>query len=417
MHPAQAISGTSSNSLAGRTILLGVCGSIAAVETVKLARELIRHGAEVIAVMTGAAQQIVTADALHYATGVRPIVALSGDVEHVRLCGEQHEADLLLIAPATANTIAKVALGIDDSPVTTCAATAIGSGMPVLIAPAMHAPMERHPRIQEHLQALRTLGVGLIEPTHGEGIAKLASIETIVAHVQRTLGDRTLFGRSVLVISGPTAQPVDDMRLLTNRSTGATGRALAAEAWLRGARVQLWCGSRHVPLPDHLQSDVQRFGTIDELLALVEAMPRVDVVLMPAAVADYSPTPVRGKIPSGSATLALTLRRTPKVIDRIRKAHRGVLVGFKATSGAKEAGLRTAAGTLAERARLDLVVANDLGEVDDDHHRVLLLDDEGSLEVHGSKAAVASAILSRVCVHLARAKGRRRAPPAPRRRR
>ena len=191
MHPSRVIRGARSQRLAGRTILVGVSGSIAAVEVVKVIRELLRHGAEVRAVMSPEAARIITPEALEFATGHPPILQLSGAVEHVSLLGPgEGRADLYLIAPATANTIGKIAHGIDDTPVTTFASVALGGGVPVLVAPAMHAHMGRNPAVSENLALLRKWGVGVIASRAAEGEEKLASPEEIAAEVLRSIQRR-----------------------------------------------------------------------------------------------------------------------------------------------------------------------------------------------------------------------------------
>jgi phosphopantothenoylcysteine decarboxylase/phosphopantothenate--cysteine ligase len=158
-------------------------------------------------------------------------------VEHVTYCGDGGSADLLLIAPCTANTISKIACGIDDTPVTTFATTALGSGMPVLIVPAMHHSMYRHPAVRGNLECLRAWGIGIIDPRIEEGKAKIADNETIVLWNERTILGQPLKGKRVLITSGPCREPVDDIRVLTTRSSGLMGRALALEAFRLGADV------------------------------------------------------------------------------------------------------------------------------------------------------------------------------------
>ena len=190
-HPTLWIQGQRSSSLAGKTIVLGVTGSIGAVRVVELARELIRNGADVHPVMTDAARHILHPDALHYATGNPVITELGGRVEHVEFCGLKGRADLLLIAPATANTIGKIAYGIDDTTVTSFATTALGSGVPLMVVPAMHESMYRHPAVAENIVKLRSWGISIVGPKLEEGIAKIASNEEIVLEVERALGRKT----------------------------------------------------------------------------------------------------------------------------------------------------------------------------------------------------------------------------------
>ena len=217
--------------------MIGVTGSIAAVETVKLIHALRRKGATVQPVMSAAAQGIIHSDALTYASGRPTITRLSGMVEHVTFCGDGGSASLLLIAPCTANTIGKIACGIDDTPVTTFATTALGSGMPVLVVPAMHYSMYRHPAVIRNIKTLESWGVGFSGPKIEEEKAKIADRDEIVLRCERAILGNPLPGKKVLVTSGACREPVDDVRVLTTRSSGRMGKELALEAYRLGADV------------------------------------------------------------------------------------------------------------------------------------------------------------------------------------
>ena len=223
--------------LAGKQVVVAVTGSIAAVEIVRLIHDLRRRGAVVQVVMSNAAAGIISPESLTYASGRPAITRISGMVEHVLYCGDDGSADLLLIAPCTANTISKIACGIDDTAVTTFATTALGRGMPVLLVPAMHHSMFRHPAVSANLEKLRGWGIQVIDPRIEEGRAKIAENETIILWCERMILGHVLKGRRVLITSGPCREPVDDVRVLTTRSTGLMGRALALEAFRRGADV------------------------------------------------------------------------------------------------------------------------------------------------------------------------------------
>lgn len=166
-----------------KNIVLAVCGSVAAIEAPKIARELIRNGIDVECVMTKSAGRIIHPDVLHWASGKKVITRLTGDVEHVKLCGINGIANILLICPATANTISKIANGIDDTTVTTFASTALGSGIPVVIVPAMHESIYRNPFVSENIEKLKKNGIKFIEPRFEENKAKLAEIDEIVKGV------------------------------------------------------------------------------------------------------------------------------------------------------------------------------------------------------------------------------------------
>jgi phosphopantothenoylcysteine decarboxylase/phosphopantothenate--cysteine ligase len=400
VHPVDDIRGTRSSRLAGRTVVLGVSGSIAAVECVHLARELARHGARVIAAMTDAATRIVHPDAMWFATGEPPILSLTGDVEHVRWMGEREDrADLLLIAPATANTIGKVALAIDDTPVTTFATTALGTGVPVVVAPAMHGTMWRHEGVLRNIDLLREMGVHIVHPREEESKAKLADAETIVTHCIRALAeDGPLAGRRVLVVAGSTEEPIDRVRLLTNRSSGGLGVALAEEAFARGAEVTLLLGRHQVTPPPYI--DVRAFTTVESLIQATEDVPDdTAVVLAVAAISDYRQgTQVRGKLASGKPELELRLEPTPKVLPALRSAAPdAILVSFKLEVGTDDEQLEDIARHRLVAGPMDIVVANDLERVSADHHPAVIVPAEGNVRFfEGPKTDLAAAVLDAV---------------------
>ncbi|HMA04486.1 MAG TPA: bifunctional phosphopantothenoylcysteine decarboxylase/phosphopantothenate--cysteine ligase CoaBC, partial [Methanomicrobiales archaeon] len=311
--------------LEGRVIALGVTGSIAAVEVVGLAHALRRRGAEIQPVMTPAAARIIHPDAVTYACGRPALTALSGMVEHVEYCGEGGKADLLLVAPCTANTLAKMALGIDDTPVTSFASTAIGRGMPVVIAPAMHASMYRHPAVTGHLKTLAGWGVDVIGPRMEEEKAKLAAPETIVLHVERALMGGALRGKRVLVTSGPCAEPVDDVRVLTTRSTGKMGREMALEAYRLGADVTV---VHQATLPCVRNIPARDAAEMRGAVLRVFGEEGADIYVSAAAVSDFSPRRVEGKIRSGAA-VNLRLDPLPKLLDEVLSAHHPAAIAFK----------------------------------------------------------------------------------------
>ncbi|UCG71156.1 MAG: bifunctional phosphopantothenoylcysteine decarboxylase/phosphopantothenate--cysteine ligase CoaBC [Thermoplasmata archaeon] len=395
MHPARELSGTKSNKMKGKKIVLGVTGSIAAVETVKLSRELIRHGAEVFPVMSRAAQKIIHPYALEFATGNEPVTEITGKVQHVEFCGEvQDRADLLLIAPSTANTISKIAYGIDDTTVTTFATTAIGSKIPVIIVPAMHISMYNHPIVLENIEKLKKMKIAFIEPKIEEHKAKMPEIEEIVAFVMRTIGKGDLNGKKLLIIAGSTAEDIDDIRTITNRSTGKTGVELALEAYRRGGEVDLWMGRCQVKLPDFIS--IKHFESFNELMEMTGGINH-DIVIIPAAISDYSPNKQEGKIPSGSKELTLKLRSNPKIIQKIRKDTDCFLVGFKAEFGVGMDELQEKAKKRMDEIGLDLMVANDISNTTQEENQVYIIGKDGkSEEVSGKKEKIAESILDRV---------------------
>lgn len=397
-HPTLWIQGQKSSSLAGKTIALGITGSIGAVRVVELARELIRNGAEVHAVMTEAATHILHPDSLYYATGNPVITEIGGRVEHVEFCGLKGRADLLLIAPSTANTIGKIAYGIDDTPVTSFATTALGSGVPVMVVPAMHESMFRHPAVAENLVKLKSWGISIVGPRLEEGIAKIAANEEIVLEVERALGNKTLKNKKIIITSGSTAESLDPIRILTNRASGKTGRELALGAYRNGADVTLVNRNR------------LGFAGIKEIFAesaadmtdavLLELEKNYDVLISSAAIADYTTDFSPEKIKSGGE-LTLKLKPTRKLIKECREKYPGlVIVGFKAETGVEKEELLKRATLTLKTSKLDLIAANDVakGGMGTEENELYLLRSEISEPryVSGNKRKIAASILEEV---------------------
>jgi phosphopantothenoylcysteine decarboxylase/phosphopantothenate--cysteine ligase len=359
LHHVKLIYATKSRKLVGKKIVLAIPGSIAAVECVKLARELIRHGAEVHAVMSENAQKIIHPYAMEFATGNKVVTEITGFVEHVELAGEHgNKADLILVCPATANTIRKIACGIDDTPVTTVVTTAFAH-TPIMIAPAMHSTMYEHPIIKENIEKLKKLGVEFIGPRFEEGKAKVASIEEIVYHVIKKLHKKDLAGKRVLVTAGATREYIDPIRFITNRSSGKMGVAIAEEAEFRGAEVTLIRTKGSVPSFVENQIEVE---TVEEMLEAIEkelSTKKYDVVILAAAVSDFTPKEkAESKIKSGQP-LVIELVPTPKIIQRVKELQPDVfLVGFKAEYGVSEEELIEQARKQIEKAKSDVVIAN-----------------------------------------------------------
>jgi phosphopantothenoylcysteine decarboxylase / phosphopantothenate---cysteine ligase len=381
-------------------VLVGVSGSIAAVEVPKIVRELIRHGADVRAVMSPDAARIVTPEALEFATGHPAVTQLSGNVEHVTLLGPgEGQADLYLVAPATANTISKIAHGIDDTVVTSCASVALGGGVPMLLAPAMHADMARNPAVAESLEKLRGWGVGLVTGAATEGEEKLATPEEIAAAVLHRMARGPWAGRRVVVIGGASREPVDAVRSLTNESSGATALALATQAHYRGAEVDLWLGSVEVPIPSFLAA--VRWGSVEDLLALARREPatlqRAAGVIVPAALSDFSVDRRSGKIASRDhPTLDLTLRRAPKILPELRRlAPPPVrLVAFKLLAGEGPERLATEAERLRDETGADWVIANDAATMGSASTDALVLTPRGDRHwIRGPKPEFAGRLL------------------------
>jgi phosphopantothenoylcysteine decarboxylase/phosphopantothenate--cysteine ligase len=386
--------------LEGVNVALGVSGSIAAVKVVELAHELRRQGASVRAVMSPAATNIVHPWAVDFATDEPVVTEITGSVEHVELCGREGWADVLLLAPATANTAGKIAGAIDDTPVTTCATTALGAGVPVVMAPAMHEPMYDHPGVLDALDRLEAWGVTFADPRIEEGKAKIAAEAEIVTEVARATTPASLAGSHVVVTAGATKERIDPIRILTNRASGKTGRAVARALYVRGAKVTLVQDG-----PEVSYADVVAVETADEMIrACRQTAATADALISAAAISDFTADAVDEKIRSGSP-LSVDLRPTPKLIDSVRKAYPNLpIVGFKAETSGDDAAMIAEAEGIRDRVNLSFVVANDANVMGSDETRVLLVGDEGTEpeEVVGSKDRVAGRIADRLVATLGR---------------
>jgi phosphopantothenoylcysteine decarboxylase/phosphopantothenate--cysteine ligase len=398
-------------SLQGKRILLGVTGSIAAYKAVELLRQLTKAGAEVQVAMTEAATKFVTP--LTFETLSRQEVLLdmwslayNHRIGHLEAT---ERADLLVVAPATAQTIARLALGLADD---FLSCIYLASRCPVLLAPAMDSDMFEHPALQANLASLRTRGVHILEPDLGPlasglvGRGRLAEIPAILAAIERILLPKTdLEGKVVLVTAGPTREPVDPVRFLSNRSSGKMGYAVAEAAAARGAKVILVSGPTALAVPPGV--DVVHVETAQEMHdAVMAKLPVADVVIKAAAVADYRPKQVAGrKIKKREGLAEIALEPTPDILAEVgkRKGTR-ILVGFAAETNDLVANARK---KLAQK-HLDLVVANDVSQpgagFDADTNIVKILDPAGGVEELPllSKREVADRILDRVVVLLAK---------------
>ncbi|GMU56259.1 MAG: phosphopantothenoylcysteine decarboxylase [Candidatus Xenobia bacterium] len=323
---------------------------------------MIRHGAEVHVVLSQAASELVSAQALEWATGHPVLTRFSGRAEHIELCGQGGLCSLLLVAPATANSLGKIALGLDDTPVTTLATTAVGAGLPVLVAPGMHEPMLDNPFVQENLGRLERAGVRIIHPHVTEGKAKMASAEVILDSVLRALRPQSLKGRRVLLTAGPTREALDAVRVLTNPSSGRMGAELAREARLRGAEVTMVYGPASHPPPNGVRVlSVSSSAEMAEAVRQQLQKERYHAFLGVAAVSDYAPaSPYAGKRPTSEGSITVELVPTPKILDQVRNWQSELLVvGFKAETEPEK--LLPAARERLKQARADLIVANLVG--------------------------------------------------------
>ena len=386
--------------LEGVNVALGVTGSIAAVKTVELAHELRRQGASVRAVMSPSASSIIHPWAVEFATEHGVITEITGQVEHVDLCGREGWADVFLIAPATANTVGKIASAVDDTPVTTTATTALGAGVPVVIAPAMHEPMYDHPGVLDAIARVEEWGVDFVEPRIEEGKAKIATVEAIVTALARASTEQSLDGQHVIVTSGATSESIDPIRVLTNRASGATGRAVARACHIRGADVTL---VHDGPEVDYAAT-VAVESAAEMLAAVEETAPEADALISAAAISDYTLDKSDTKLRSGEPRI-LELEPTPKLLDSVHQSHPDLtIVGFKAETSGDDQAMIEQAADLCERVDCAFVVANDASVMGSDETRALLVEQDAVVEdcpvVSGPKAAVADTVAERLAAFL-----------------
>ncbi|MGV8110005.1 bifunctional phosphopantothenoylcysteine decarboxylase/phosphopantothenate--cysteine ligase CoaBC [Methanospirillum sp.] len=371
--------------LYGKTILLGVTGSIAAVETVHLIHALKRKGAQVKPVMSQAACSIIHPDALTYASGQDTITRITGHVEHVTYCGDDGLADLFLIAPCTANTISKIACGIDDTTVTTCATTALGRKMPIIIVPAMHHAMFRHDIVIKNLDLLTQSGIIIVGPRIEEGKAKIADINEIVLWCERLLSGGPLSGKHILITSGRCEEPVDDVRVLTTRSSGRMGQELAYEAFRLGADVTI-IHRDEINIGTNIR--ITTATSMGEAIQKVMKEKRPDIYISAAAISDFAPECLQGKIPSGKS-VNLTLHPLPKLID-LAIQNVPITVAFKLGTNAHEEGKRLLQN------KVSMVLANTPDNLGSEEGRYTIMDSFETHEISGKKQDIAKKIFERI---------------------
>jgi len=397
----------------GRFVVLAVTGSIAVYKTIELARRLVQAGATVQVVMTKGATEFVTPltfQALTY----RPVEVEMFAMQDERAAGHVamgRQAEVVVVAPATAHVIARLAHGFSDDLVAT---TVLATSAPVIVAPAMETHMWRNPATVENVARLRARGVRIVEPETGPlasgdvGPGRLASIERIAAEIEAALSvSGALSGKSIVVTAGPTLEAIDPVRYVSNRSSGKMGYAIAAAARDAGAEVTLVTGPTALTPP----AGVRTFPieSADDLKdAVLAQLPRADVVVMAAAVADYRPIETSTKkLKKKDLGSEMTLRMTenPDVLTAIMAARRPgtIVIGFKAETGEATA----EAGRMLREKKLDLVVANDVTDprsgFGSDEDRVAFVSADGVEQLPVlAKTEVARRLVAKLAERLAR---------------
>ena len=387
-------------------IVLCVTGSIAATETIKLAREFRRQGHSVKAFMTKEATKIIHPNALEFATGQEVVVELTGKIEHVKYS----QTDLILVAPATANTISKFAYKISDNPVNTLLITALGHDTPIVFVPSMHDSM--YDAVSENVEKLKQEGIKFVNPRIDEGKAKFPAIEDIVLESLRAInldkvekgmaeeGLSKIAGKNVLISLGGTFEEIDPIRGISNRSSGRMGLELAKEAFIRGANLTILAAHHEVTIPKVLdvintESSVLMTERIEELI------PDYDIFISTAAISDFTPINKEEFKISSSYNLSLEFEPVSKIIQKIKEINEDIfLVGFKAEYNISEEKMIKCAKTQMQDAGTDLVVANDAShkgcEFGSETNEVILVSDEIKKIALNSKKEIAKSIFDEI---------------------
>jgi len=363
-HPSLDIVGSYGVELSEKKIVLCVAGSVAAYKAIELARLLMRHGADVTCVTSDAVTKLVQPDYFKWATGNEVITKLTGELEHIRLA-DYNQSDLIIVYPATANTLGKLANGIDDTPISTVLTVGFGSKIPILMCLAMHASMYDNAAVKKNVDFLKNK-IEFLTPHMIEGKAKASEPEDVLEYVLRKFGFSSILkNKKVLITAGPTIEYIDPIRIITNQSSGKTGVLLASELISSGAKVTLVYGPGIENPPKGAK--IIKISTSKEMFNVVkkEMSKKLDIVIMAAAVSDYTPENTsKNKIKSTKNKIKISLKKTPKIIDQIKKYQKNVfLVGFKAETNLSKKELITLAKKKMNESSADMIVANDIGSI------------------------------------------------------
>jgi len=370
-HPSKDIVASEGKEILGKKIVLCITGSVAAYKAIDLSRMLMRHGADVHVVMSKSAHKVTSPEIMNWATGNDVVTKLTGNLEHVMLA-DANTSDLILVYPCTANTIGKMANGIDDTTVASVLSVALGTTLPILAAPAMHAPMYTNQIIKENIERLKGMGVKFLEPSLNEGKAKIIDprlvLRSVVQELAKNGSSLSLEGKNILVTTGSTAEHIDPIRVITNLSSGKMGNAIADEAERAGGNVtvvsghQSEQGSNFSKTSDFIVAYTNR--EMERSVLSQVSSKSYDVAIFCAAIADFEPQEMsHRKIDSKNGRLVLPLLPAAKVIDQIKHASRNkrlFLVAFKAEHNVTDTYLIEKAFRKLQECSADLVVANDL---------------------------------------------------------
>jgi len=363
-HPSLDIVSSHGVELSGKKIVLCVAGSVAAYKAIELARLLMRHGADVTCVTSNAVTKLIQPEYFKWATGNEVITKLTGELEHIRLA-DYNQSDLVIVYPATANTLGKLANGIDDTPVSTVLTVGFGSKIPILMCLAMHASMYENSAVKKNIEFLKNK-IEFISPQLIECKAKSPEPEDVLENVLKKFGFSSILkNKKVLITAGPTVEQIDPIRAITNHSSGKTGVSLATELISAGAKVTFVYGPGKEKPPKGAKIINILSSKEMQLAVKLELKKKFDIVIMAAAVADYVPTiQNKNKIKSSKSSMTISLKKAPKIIDQIKKYQKNVLlVGFKAETNLTKNQLIKSAEKKLKESSADMIVANDIGSI------------------------------------------------------
>ena len=388
-HPSLDIVESYGTELTGKKIVLCVAGSVAAYKSIELARLLMRHGANVKCVMSNASTKLIRPDYMKWATGNNVITKLTGDMEHIDLA-DYKRSDLLIVYPSTANTLGKLATGIDDTPISTVLTVAFGSKIPIVMGLAMHRSMYENAAVRKNIAFLEKK-IDFVSPNIIEGKAKAPEPEDVLHFILTKFGQsKILKGKKVLMTAGPTIEKIDPIRVITNHSTGKTGVLLASELVSAGAKVTLVYGPGITEPPKGAK--IIPVQTVTEMFNEVKKQmkKKFDIVILAAAASDYIPkNQYSKKIKSTKNSLTVELKKAPKIIDYIKKLQKDVfLIGFKAETDISKKELVVRAKQKLKDSKANMIIANDIGKKyfkDTRYNELLIVDSKTVVAIGRNK--------------------------------
>ena len=388
-HPSLDIVESYGTELTGKKIVLCVAGSVAAYKSIELARLLMRHGGNVKCVMSNASTKLIKPDYMKWATGNNVITKLTGNMEHIDLV-DYKRSDLVIVYPSTANTLGKLATGIDDTPISTILTVAFGSKIPIVMGLAMHRSMYENAAIRKNIAFLEKK-VDFVSPNMIEGKAKAPEPEDVLHFILTKFGQsKILKGKKVLMTAGPTIEKIDPIRIITNHSTGKTGVLLASELVSAGAKVTLVYGPGITEPPKGAK--IIPVQTVTDMFNEVKKQmnKKFDIVILAAAASDYIPkNKYSKKIKSTRNSLTIELKKAPKIIDHIKKLQKDVfLIGFKAETDISKKELVIRAKQKLRDSKADMIIANDIGKKyfkDTRYNELLIIDSKTIVTIGRNK--------------------------------